>query len=179
MNFCSLFSSLLCMWVWSVKDTFLLNFQTSVRKTFFTRVVRHQHRWEKWWMSHPWRHSRSGCVGLWATSWSCRCCYSLQGSWTGWPLKIPSNSNDSTILWLQTLSCLVSLLMPCHAVCAVDFTLAWGGYLGWDKSCPGLQWLDLLSVERSLSQIEAPHGSHQLITQMDSTWLWLFLDLFE
>ena len=31
--------------------------------------------------SHPWKHSRSGWMGLWAT-WSCwRCPYSLQGMW--------------------------------------------------------------------------------------------------
>ena len=33
----------------------------------------------------------------WALStwWSCRCLCSLQGSWTKWPLRVPSNSNDS------------------------------------------------------------------------------------
>ena len=53
-----------------------------------------------WWMSSPWRLSRSGWTKLWATwsSWGCLC--SLQGSWTRWPLKVPSNSNDSMILWL-------------------------------------------------------------------------------
>ena len=36
--------------------------------------------------------------GLWATWCSCRCPWSLQGSWTRWPLRVPSNSNDSMIL---------------------------------------------------------------------------------
>ena len=40
-----------------------------------------------WWMPHPWRHSRSGWRGLWATRSSCRCPCSVQGSWIRWPLK--------------------------------------------------------------------------------------------
>ena len=37
----------------------------------------------------------------WALSawWSCRCPCALQGGWTRWPLRVPSNSNDSLILW--------------------------------------------------------------------------------
>jgi len=54
-----------------------------------------------WWMSHPWRHSRSGWTRHWATSSSCRCPCSLQGSWTRWPLRVLSNSNDPMILWLK------------------------------------------------------------------------------
>jgi len=35
---------------------------------------------------------------IWNVGSSCRCPCSLQGSWTRWPLKFPSNSNyDSTI----------------------------------------------------------------------------------
>ena len=50
-------------------------------------------------MPHPWKHSRSGWMGLWATwsSWRCPC--SLQGVRARWPLKVPSNTNHSTILW--------------------------------------------------------------------------------
>ena len=47
-------------------------------------------------MPHPWRHSRSGWMGLWAPRWSCGCHCSLQGSWTTWPLwSFPTQ----TILW--------------------------------------------------------------------------------
>ena len=37
--------------------------------------------------------------GHWAPWLSCRHPCSLQGSWTRWPLRVPSNSNDSVILW--------------------------------------------------------------------------------
>ena len=36
---------------------------------------------------------------FWAIWSSCGYPCSLQGSWTGWPLKVPSNSNDSVVLW--------------------------------------------------------------------------------
>ena len=52
------------------------------------------------WKPHPWGHSRPGLMGLWATWSSCGCPCSLQGSWTRWPLRAPSNSMDSLILWL-------------------------------------------------------------------------------
>ena len=35
----------------------------------------------------------------WATCFSCAYPCSLEGSWTRWPLKVPSNSKDSVILW--------------------------------------------------------------------------------
>jgi len=54
---------------------------------------------ERCWMPHPWRHSHSGWMGPWPTWCSCRCACSMQGSWTRWPLKVPSNSNDSMIQW--------------------------------------------------------------------------------
>ena len=50
------------------------------------------------WMSHPWVLSRWGCIRPWATCSSYACPCSLQGSWTGWPLKVLSNSKDSMIL---------------------------------------------------------------------------------
>ena len=31
----------------------------------------------------------------------CRCSCSLQGSWTRWPLRVPSISNNSMILWFK------------------------------------------------------------------------------
>lgn len=37
-------------------------------------------------------------LGLWA-SWSSWCSCSLQGGWTGWPVKVPSSPNYSMILW--------------------------------------------------------------------------------
>lgn len=57
-------------------------FRLGIEKIFFTlRMVRH---WgadcpERWWMLRPWRQSRSGCTGLWATRSTCRCFCSLQG----------------------------------------------------------------------------------------------------
>ena len=42
-------------------------------------------------------------MGLWAICSSCRCPCSVQGSWTRQPLKVPSNSNDSVILWFSEL----------------------------------------------------------------------------
>lgn len=43
---------------------------------------------------------------LWAQHGACRCPGSLQGSWTRWPLKLPSNSNKSMILWnISSLFC--------------------------------------------------------------------------
>ena len=52
-------------------------------------------------MSHPWKHSRSGLMALWGTwsGWRCPC--SLQGVWTRWSVKIPSNPNYSMSLWFR------------------------------------------------------------------------------
>lgn len=49
----------------------------------------------------PWRHSRSGWIWLWASWLSCRHLCSLQGSCMGWPLRVPSNSENSMILWFK------------------------------------------------------------------------------
>jgi len=43
-------------------------------------------REEEAWMPHPWRHSLSGWMRLWATWTSCRCPCSL---WRGWTFKGP------------------------------------------------------------------------------------------
>ena len=45
--------------------------------------------------------ARSGWTGLWATWPSWRCPWLLSGGWTRWPLKVPSNPNYSTILWIS------------------------------------------------------------------------------
>ena len=50
-------------------------------------------------MPHPWKHSRSVWMGLWATRSSQRHPCSLQSGWTRWPLKAPSNTNHSMMLW--------------------------------------------------------------------------------
>lgn len=62
-----------------------------------------------------------------------------------------------------------------HAVqCALLTShFAWSAFFRWDESWPRLHGLDFLSIERLFAQVETPHGSHQLITQMDSAWLWL------
>lgn len=47
---------------------------------------------------------RSSWTGLWST-WSIwRCPGSLQGNWTKWSLKDPSNPNCSVILWFYKLA---------------------------------------------------------------------------
>jgi len=46
--------------------------------------------------------------GTWS---SCRCPCSWQGSWTRWPLKTPSNSNGSTILWFMSKQRLFAYFM--------------------------------------------------------------------
>ena len=57
-------------------------------------------------MPHPWRQSRSRWTELWATWCSCRCPCSLQGIWTRWPLRVPSNSNNSMVLWFYVNICI-------------------------------------------------------------------------
>jgi len=42
---------------------------------------------------------RNCWIKPWATWYSCACPCLLQGSWTRWPLKVPSNSKGSMILW--------------------------------------------------------------------------------
>jgi len=53
---------------------------------------------ERLWMPHPWKHSRSGWMGPWATWLSFRCFCSVQQSWTRWPLRFLS---AWMILWFH------------------------------------------------------------------------------
>ena len=46
-----------------------------------------------------WRYSGSDWMELWAPWSSCRCPSSLQGSWTRWPVRVPSKSDDYWIPW--------------------------------------------------------------------------------
>ena len=57
----------------------------------------------RWWMPWPWKYSRSGWTGLWATwsSWRCPCL--LNGFWTSWPLKVASSPSHSMICWVPCL----------------------------------------------------------------------------
>ena len=76
-------------------------FRWDIRKNFL--------RWEWWdtgtgypeklWMPPPRKCSRLGWVRLWETWSSRRFPCSWQEDWTRWPLKVPSNSNYSVILW--------------------------------------------------------------------------------
>lgn len=50
------------------------------------------------WVCHLWKHSRSSWTGFWVTCSSWRCLYSWQGSWSTWPLKVPSNPNSFMIV---------------------------------------------------------------------------------
>ena len=50
-------------------------------------------------MPHPWRYLRlEGPLSTWSTH---RCPCLLQRCWTRWNLRVPSNSNNSVILWKQ------------------------------------------------------------------------------
>ena len=75
-------------------------FRLDLRKKIFTiRVVKHWHRLPREVVDAP--SLETAKVRLdraLSTWWSCGCPCSLQGSWTRWPFKIPSNSNNSMIL---------------------------------------------------------------------------------
>jgi len=74
----------------------------NIRKKLFTLMaVKHNKRLPREVVDGLWGYSRSGWAGLWATFSSCRCLCSLQGSWTRWSLRVPSNSNNSMILWFE------------------------------------------------------------------------------
>ena len=48
--------------------------------------------------------AKVGLDGALSTWWSCGGPCSVQGSWTGWTLRVPSNSNNSLTLQFMTLS---------------------------------------------------------------------------
>jgi len=54
---------------------------------------------ERQWRPHPWKHSRPGWTGLWATWSTYRCPCSLWGGQTRWPPGVPSDPKLSMILW--------------------------------------------------------------------------------
>lgn len=79
------FSSSFLTW-----DTFLLVIQimvprSTLKEPHITLLTAHQ-------------QTPQSSNSLWATWCNWWCPYSLQGSWTGRPLKVPFNSNDSLIL---------------------------------------------------------------------------------
>ena len=70
-------------------------------------VARHWHRLPSEVVNAPsLEHSRPGWTGLWATSSRWRRPCSLQRSWAGWPLQVPSNPKHSMILWTKSPSSL-------------------------------------------------------------------------
>ena len=92
-----------CLWTvcWQILGLFLANMaqEVCIGSLDSLRYDMLEICSETWWMPCPWRHSGSGWRGLWAAWSSCRGPCSLQGSWTRWLLKIPSNLNESMILW--------------------------------------------------------------------------------
>lgn len=69
------------------------------------------------WMSHRWKCSRSGCMGLWVTWSSERCLCQWQAEWIRWYLKglfQPKPLYDIIILWYvckdkeKTHQCVIS-----------------------------------------------------------------------
>ena len=74
-------------------------FRLDIRKKFFMMWVRrHWNRLpHQLWMSHFWKCSKSGWLGLWATWSRERCPFPWQRGWTSRTLKAPSISNHSMI----------------------------------------------------------------------------------
>lgn len=74
------------------------------KKFLIVRVIQHWHRLPRAVVDpHPWKHSVSGWMGLWATCFGQRCPCSLQGHWTGWALKVLSDPNHPMTSWSYTL----------------------------------------------------------------------------
>lgn len=83
---------------------------------------------EMWWVPHPWRYSGSGRTKPWATRRTHRCPCSSQESWTGGPLRVPSNSYVSMVLGGdgQGVSWWFCLLTgPCVLCPFVSFSSTW------------------------------------------------------
>ena len=83
-------------------------------KKFFTvSVVRQWHRLPREAVDAPSLETlKVRLDGVLSTWWICRCPCSLQGSWTRWTLRVPSDSNDSMILTFNysTVWALMALL---------------------------------------------------------------------
>ena len=73
------------------------------RKMFFTEwVLRYWHRLSREVMEAPSLETfKARLDGALSTCCSCRYHCLLQGSWTRWPLRMPSNRGDSVILLLN------------------------------------------------------------------------------
>ena len=100
--------------------------------------------------------------GALSTCSTSKCPCSLQGSWIQWPLRVPSNSNDSVILRLSRswqvsyLGCSPSAIQCCEAVLWC-WCFRWEACLKLDGTCFWGMW---------------PSGSYQL---HDGSRTWLFL----
>jgi len=68
------------------------------------------------WMPPPWKHSRPGWMGLWATWSSGRCPCLKQGGWNQMILNVPSNPNHSMIPWFYAHST-VKVISICLFIC--------------------------------------------------------------
>lgn len=75
-------------------------FRLDIRNNFFIRKVFFYHEGGgTLLMLHPWKHSRSDWMGLWAMVSSWRSSWLLLGDWTRWLLRsLPSQ----TILWVYS-----------------------------------------------------------------------------
>lgn len=56
---------------------------------------------EKLWLTHYWKCSRTGLMGLWATWFSKRCPWPWHWGWNQISLKMHSNLKGYIILWLH------------------------------------------------------------------------------
>ena len=76
-------------------------FRLDMRKKFFVWGWRGTRTGcpEKLWLPPPWKCSRPGRMGLWATWSGGRCPCPWQGSWNYTVFKVPCNPNCSVILW--------------------------------------------------------------------------------
>ena len=64
-----------------------------------------------------------------STWWSCRCPCSWQGRWTRWPLRVPSNSNDSMVIWFILVCEVQTTRLPAKAASTSAFPIVFLGIL--------------------------------------------------